>query len=296
LPGDTVDGDAPQWAIMKTHNKARCQVYPRSETNRLKVPDDKVSWCVPWNEYQPVDFTSESVMKMPVWADVEIRENGTDICPKWNRLDGKINRRSFTGQYEIADGVPRNPVGRTGLMGRGCLGRWGPNHAADPIVTRFKRNQKHEVVKDTKGMPIIEFVAIQRRDNGEWAIPGGMVDAAEVVTQTLRREFGEEALNSIEATEAERKKIDATLDSFFNMGIELYRGYVDDPRNTDNAWMETVAMLFHDSEGTGVAKFKLHAGDDAVGVQWLTLSQDLKLYASHMTFLQSAAEKLGASW
>ena len=31
----------------------------------------------------------------------------------------------------------RNPRGRTGLAGRGCLGRWGPNHAADPIVTRY---------------------------------------------------------------------------------------------------------------------------------------------------------------
>lgn len=31
----------------------------------------------------------------------------------------------------------RNPVGRTGISGRGCLGRWGPNHAADPIVTRL---------------------------------------------------------------------------------------------------------------------------------------------------------------
>ena len=30
----------------------------------------------------------------------------------------------------------RNPVGRTGLKGRGTLGKWGPNHAADPIVTR----------------------------------------------------------------------------------------------------------------------------------------------------------------
>lgn len=27
-------------------------------------------------------------------------------------------------------------MGRTGLTGRGLLGRYGPNHAADPIVTR----------------------------------------------------------------------------------------------------------------------------------------------------------------
>jgi len=31
----------------------------------------------------------------------------------------------------------RNPVGRTGMRGRGLLGRWGPNHAADPVVTRY---------------------------------------------------------------------------------------------------------------------------------------------------------------
>ena len=27
-------------------------------------------------------------------------------------------------------------MGRTGLTGRGLLGKWGPNHAGDPIVTR----------------------------------------------------------------------------------------------------------------------------------------------------------------
>ena len=32
--------------------------------------------------------------------------------------------------------LSRNPGDRRGLRGRGILGRWGPNHAADPIVTR----------------------------------------------------------------------------------------------------------------------------------------------------------------
>ena len=31
--------------------------------------------------------------------------------------------------------------------------------------------------------------------------------------------------------------------------LQLYAGYVDDPRNTDNAWMETVAVNFHDDTG-----------------------------------------------
>ena len=38
--------------------------------------------------------------------------------------------------FDVTSSFPRNPVGRTGMVGRGLLGRWGPNHAADPIVTR----------------------------------------------------------------------------------------------------------------------------------------------------------------
>jgi len=33
--------------------------------------------------------------------------------------------------------VNRNPIGRTGMTGRGLLGKWGPNHAVDPVVTWY---------------------------------------------------------------------------------------------------------------------------------------------------------------
>lgn len=35
----------------------------------------------------------------------------------------------------------------------------------------------------------------------------------------------------------------------------MYAGYVDDPRNTDNAWMETVAYNFHDDTGLKSSPF-----------------------------------------
>ena len=55
----------------------------------------------------------------------------------FNLLDGRVDRRSYEGDYQLdSNGRPLNPRGRTGLVGRGLLGRWGPNHAADPIVTR----------------------------------------------------------------------------------------------------------------------------------------------------------------
>lgn len=83
-----------------------------------------------------------------------------------------------------------NPEGRTGVCLRGVLGRWGaysegfkftlayekilgPNHAADPIVTRWKRNENNQIVHHHLTLkPILQFVSILRRDVNEWAIPG----------------------------------------------------------------------------------------------------------------------------
>ncbi|VDL99863.1 unnamed protein product [Schistocephalus solidus] len=79
-------------------------------------------------------------------------------------------------------------------------------------------------------------------------------------------------------------------------GMQIYAGYVDDPRNTDNAWMETVAVNFHDEIGTGLALFPLEAGDDATAVRWTDVSSQLELYANHRYFLRLTAELHGAHW
>ncbi|VDQ01181.1 unnamed protein product [Trichobilharzia regenti] len=50
----------------------------------------------------------------------------------------------------------------------------------------------------------------------------------------------------------------------------IYKGYVDDPRNTDNAWMETVAVNFHDEQGDSLALFPLTAGKMMFAVSKLT--------------------------
>lgn len=119
-----------------------------------------------------------------------------------------------------------------------------------------------------------------------------MVDNGEHVSATLKREFGEEALNSIEGGEKEETK--QLITDFFKKGEKIYEGYVDDPRNTDNSWMETTAFHFHDADGTIVGKIPLNAGDDAQAVKWMPIEDDVQLYASHRDFIQKACEKLGA--
>nr|CAD7442927.1 unnamed protein product [Timema bartmani]CAD7458919.1 unnamed protein product [Timema tahoe] len=273
------------------HVKSRSAVYPRSDLSRLNVPDEKVPWTVPWPDYNPPNYTSKHI-KGQSWADPEIGESG--FSPRWNSVDGKVNRKSHHGDYELYKSTPLNIIGRTGLSGRGILGRWGPNHAADPIVTRWKRNKQNIEISIESKKPILQFVAIQRKDTGEWAIPGGMVDPGEVVTTTLKREFMEEALNTLGSNEA--KKRESLINKFFSNGEEIYRGYVDDHRNTDNAWIETVAMNFHDESGNAVGLFPFCAGDDADNVQWTDISANLLLYASHTKFISLVAEKRGSHW
>lgn len=147
--------------------KSRSKNYSDSNVRRYVCPPNKYEWAIPFDDYKPRNYTSDSVLNAP-YADPSIK---VDSIPFNNFETAKgINRRSHVGEYKLVNDVPRNPLGRTGITGRGDLGLWGPNHAVDPIVTRWKKGQN-----DRK---VLEWIAIQR-ENGEWAIPGGMIRAKE---------------------------------------------------------------------------------------------------------------------
>jgi len=270
-----------------THVRARA-AHPKYPP-RWPVDDAHVPWSVSYPEYRPVEYVTDVVLandhtRNPQgWADPAEPDRAAIDA----RVSYEYNKQGRSYMYDESN-RPRNPVGRTGITNRGALGKWGANHAADPIVTR--RNPSKP------GRPL-EVVVIRRRDTGEWAIPGGMVDAGELVSATLRREFTEEAGNVPEAQRARFERLAAELFRAEN-GREVYRGYVDDPRNTDNAWMETVAMHFHcDAE---LAKLlELHAGDDAADVQWLEVGEHVEqyrnLYANHKEFVDKVVLTHGTS-
>lgn len=272
-----------------TKTELPLHIVARSQANlkyppRFHVPDNAVSFGVEMLGYMPTPFTDETVeandssKKNGGWADpVDFKA----LAPKdW------ATRKSFEGPIEIGDdGRPRNPRGRTGMCQRGMLGKWGPNHAADPIVTRYNQ--------DTDALQV---VAIKRRDTGQWALPGGMVDAGESVSETVKREFKEEAGNIEDPVlHARFEELSIRL---FSIGQVVYRGYVDDPRNTDNAWMETTAFHFHCDAEMGKL-LHLHAGDDAAEVSWLDVDDTNKLYfdlyASHKQWVDMVAAMLKAS-
>lgn len=281
---DTVDetnilGGEDSLNSTQYHKNCRINTYPAhtSDGTVLRTPvDDKyVPWNVNWIKYSPKNFTALSVLN-------NIHADKDDIklySRLFNKIDSenKLDRNSYHGKYELdRNGYPLNPMGRTGMVGRGRLFRWGVNHAADTILTKINNN-------------VIEFLAIKRKDNNKIAIPGGMRDANESISNTLIREIQEEALSAVTDLD--------NLKSIFKNGKEIYRGYVDDSRNTDNAWIETLVMHYHieDPDHLKLLTKSTKAGSDAKSVFWLRIDASLKtgdFHADHFKFIKQAVKML----
>lgn len=244
------------------HVKARLE-KPAEYPERFPVPDRFVNWENDYPDYAPPYYVSPVVLRNDSsnnpdgWAD-----------PEDMSLLREIPRGSLAGKLRH-DGKGRalNPAGRTGVAGRGLLGKWGPNYAADPIITCIN-------LPDNR----VEMLAVQRKDNGQWAIPGGMVDKGEEISGTLTRELKEETGVALDMSQ----------------GRLIYQGYVDDPRNTDHAWMETTAKHLRLDQETA-RRLDLKAGSDARAVRWLPLMPEnvAKLYASHCALVRAALVDLG---
>ena len=287
----------PLGGVKREHHKCRGP-HPKLP-QRVEVPDSKVPWTAEFEEYRPQEFTSEEVLDndrrivrqelkpKKGWADPELPKVNGEWQPfPLSFVEELLKRKSFETRIEMDEYKrPRNPHGRTGLCMRGMLGKWGPNHAADPIVTRWDPTHP--------GERKLQMVVIKRKDTGDWAIPGGMVDEGETVSETLKREFMEEACAvNAHATKESNKKL---VNDLFKSGVVVYQGYVDDPRNTDNAWMETTAYHFH-CDHKQARLLKLEAGDDAGKVKWVDISADSAdynhLYASHRDWVEIVERRM----
>lgn len=196
----------------------------------------------------------------------------------YNSVDGPLDRRSFHGAYAVRDGLPLNPMGRTGLRGRGDLSCFGPNHTLQPVITRWRRSLDGAICrKSVKKM--LEVLVVKRGPSEHWMLPGGSREPGEVLPrklkQVLRREFW------------------SSFESLLTQGTEVYKGYVDDPRNTDNAWIETVAVSIHfqDQSDRELKRLNSHlySCDEGMAIRWQVVDERIPLYDNHKAILQKVA-------
>jgi ADP-ribose pyrophosphatase len=248
----------------------------------VPVSDGHVDFAQAWEGYDPPQFTVEaSAKKSPDPSDVA-------SIADWKSRPPSSHFFVLTPPPSLC---PLNPFGRTGLRGRGKLYRWGPNHAADCILTRAGEGGERELL------------VIRRGDTGEWALPGGMIDEGETPEECIRREFGEEVMGVDDGSEGRKgtptPSQEAVLSSLFapsNVRVS-YRGYVDDGRNTDNAWMETAAFSVEwpASLNRESAQSLFVGGSDARETRWIPVRAQSdpfdRLHGSHTQMVLHAMKQ-----
>ena len=278
------------------HTKARSELNAAYKGKRVEVPDNKVPWNVDWGLYAPIEFTDTLVLAnnrdLPwsntsfKWADPPgVEELRTELEGRAT-YSVKAEEEVNMGDHIKFDehGAPLNPEGRTGLRGRGLLGKWGPNHAADPIVTRYN--------------PLtgtLQVLCILRRDTDEWALPGGIVRQGESVSAAARKSIQE--CGNFRRGSKKTGQFKMLVDGLFSRGVPVFMGYSDDPRNTDNAWMESKVMHFHCPAELGLLLPLKAEGAKAGGVVWLDADSGIeprygRLYGSHMQWVEQALAPL----
>ena len=286
---------APTSPSKVPHAEARSESNAAYKGKRVEVPDDKVPWSVEWDLYAPIEFTDTVVLEnnrdLPYsptsfkWADPPGVQELREELERRTTYTAGAEKGNMGGCIEFDEhGAPLNPEGRTGLRGRGLLGKWGPNYAADPIVTR------HSPLTG-----VLQVLCVLRKDTDQWALPGGIVRAGESVSATARR--GIQECGNFKHKSKKTEEFKMLVDSLFSHGVPVYMGYSDDPRNTDNAWIESKVMHFHCSAELGSLLPLKAEGAKAEAVVWLDTDSTTelrygRLYGSHRQWVEQALAPL----
>jgi ADP-ribose pyrophosphatase len=262
--------DFPVTPFDGPHQKALTSPYVGNpDINRSPVPEDKILWSVDNPNYTPTEYTHPKLMgeSRPPYAQSERVQEVLEA----HELGGI--KSFYTISWGGDEMRPLNPMGRTGLSGRGILGHWAANPAVDALLLRENPTTEDDV----------EIFLIWRRADAIHALPGGMQEKEEL-TAALKKEVHEEVGPELATLLPAKQK------------TVIYRGYVDDPRNTDNAWMETTAFaLFFNQDEAIKMPTKLSPTDtdevDQSQNGWFSLNSlrdsetnridGKKLYASH---------------
>lgn len=161
----------------------------------------------------------------------------------------------------------KNPEGRTGIRGRGALSRLGPNLNTELVLTRWRDSERS----------VLEYMVVWDESQGSLTLPGGPVESADHLPVTLKRTMGKTLYEKINAIASE--------------GTKVFQGYVDDCRNTDNAWVETTVLNIHlDSPSQMMVDINSMVASSHGALQWREVSGKTRLSSNQRDFLRQVAE------
>lgn len=198
---------------------------------------------------------STQTLHRPLW-NVVAGYSINDINMEINRMSW-IDKDGVPIKYALDSyNIPLNPNGRTGLRGRGKLWRWGPNHSVKVVISRWKRYKSDSFIK-VNDKRVMEVIIIQKRATGELTLPEGKEYGHLSLYSAVCKKFLDKVLGQKNA-EIDEQMSENQMVEFFEQFVEphqgpftgftsgiIYKGYMDDPSNTDNAWREAEVWNFH---------------------------------------------------
>lgn len=232
---------------------------PSSYPPRQRVSIDSAPWAVECLDYRPPYYVAPEVLAndrtrvTDGWADPE---DVTNVAEELVSL----------GAERDAAGRPLHPYGRTGLAGRGALGRWGPNVMVIAVVTRTAGASGAEVLL-------------------------GSPEASEALV--LPRDF----VRSHERAEAAMSRVMETTTGW-RMDLPsqvLSEGYDYDPRRTDHAWVVTSVRHVHVAEGGAPNFFRAGPGFESLSWHSLDATTINRIPAASARHARAVVSVLGAA-
>ncbi|XP_075705629.1 transient receptor potential cation channel subfamily M member 2-like [Rhinoderma darwinii] len=272
------DSDNKGEKMCRYHVNSRILDYPDYRATRHPVPDELVPWEVGFPGYSPPLYNAERDDRGPYDPSQEMQQKKR----KYNGVDGVLDFRSCLGTYLVEDGVPLNPMGRTGLRGVGSLHWFGPNHSLHPVLTRWGSNKAGGPNEMSRRQ--LEVLVVKPVGNELWALPGGTLDPGERIPLKIQTLLKREHLSEFLA--------------LLGAGTEVFHGYLDDPRNTDNAWIETLAINIHFETKESSERLFLNSEKIDLGVSllWQILDHKIPLYANEKEILHRTVEHHNAHY
>ncbi|PAA87341.1 hypothetical protein BOX15_Mlig013780g2 [Macrostomum lignano] len=272
--------------------------FERHQGMRMNVPPEKAAWEIEYSEYYAFDASDDT----PVYPNEECHDLPTAALPSitFNQFDAgsRLRRQSLLGRYQLDpdSGAPLNPMGRTGLQGKGLLPRWGPNAALVVILTRWSRSTTGAIALRL-GQPILQAAALTRLR--QFCLPWFLTDhRADCDLQNCAPSLAKRFIGRRLKENNSRRKAKQEARALQKARVEqIFKGYLDDQLNADNAWIEAVVLNIHEPEDARFSDAMLKAflePECEEQARWMEVAYSTALRTSHCDLLKTVAGNHGA--
>ncbi|KAL7670660.1 hypothetical protein ACOME3_005590 [Neoechinorhynchus agilis] len=205
---------------------SRFSPYIGTRINRTHVRDDQVPWDVEFGDQYN-----------PIVVNIDVDSAFGSFCLRQSPAGSSIEIEHASSEEHSSE-QKRNPVGRTGAKGKGCLLNLGANKFKILFVTR-----KTTIVQFYKLINVNDWTCLPFTSSSYvelcQVLSKSIVDS--ILSQRTQRRFDRSEMIEFMTRVIEQ----SDLESFgFKFGL-VHNGYLDDYRNTDDAWIDAEVWHFH---------------------------------------------------